>query len=66
MLDQSNYIATLDENLPVGSVVLRFTVSDNDQFGPASELGVATILGVDVAFFTVAKTGRNSGEIRSK
>jgi len=65
-LDQMNYVATLDENEPSNTTVLRFTVTDDDTVGPASEIGVATITGIGSELFTVVKTGPNSGEIRSK
>ena len=65
-LDQVAYSAIIDENESTGSLVLRFNVSDSDLFGTASEIGVATILGLDAQFFNVTVTGPNTGEIRSK
>lgn len=56
----------LDENEPTGSVVLMFTMSDADRFGPASQIGQIFILGSDAQFFNVSATGLNSGVILSK
>lgn len=65
-LDQSNYMVRLDENEPTGSVVLMFTMSDADRFGPASQIGQIFILGSDAQFFNASATGLNSGVILSK
>jgi hypothetical protein len=65
ILDQTDYIATLDENSPVGSPVLQFTITDTD-IGSASEIGQIIILGDDSQFFTTEQTGPKSGVIRSK
>ena len=66
VLNQTSYTATVDENRPPGDVIISFTVEDNDEPGPAAEIGQLVFLGGDAQFFVAEITGPNSGQIRTK
>ena len=65
-LDQTSYTGQVTENDPAPVTVVRFTVTDEDRVGPASEISSLTLQGSDARFFVAVQTGTNSGEIRTK
>lgn len=62
---RTSYVGSVPENDPAPVTVVRFTVTDEDEVGPASEIGSVTLQGSDARFFEAVKTGPNSGEIRT-
>lgn len=66
VLDRTSYTGRVDENDPAPVTVVQFTVTDEDQVGPASEISSLTLQGSDAQFFEAVQTGPNSGEIRTK
>ena len=65
VLDETTYQGTVDENTASGVVVVSFTMTDGDQFGPASELNRVILSGSDNSFFEAEITGTNTGVIRT-
>ena len=65
VLTQASYVGSVRENDPAPVTVVSFTVTDEDEVGPASEIGSVTLQGSDAQFFEALKTGPNSGEIRT-
>lgn len=65
-LDQDSYTATVNENSLPGDVVISFTVDDDDEPGPAAEIGELLFIGSDTQFFIAEITGPHTGQIRTK
>ena len=63
MLDRVAYTGSVEENAATNFTVVSFTVSDGDLIGPASQIGMAQLIGTDAALFNVFVTGPNSGVI---
>ena len=66
VLNAPSYTGEVDENRAPGDVIVSFTVTDGDQFGPASQIGRLDLLGGDADLFVAEITGSNSGVIRTK
>ena len=66
ILNQTSYVATVDENRSPGDVIVWFTVFDSDQQGPASQIGQLFLIGSNAQFFIAEITGSNNGRIRTK
>ena len=66
VLNQTVYTATVDENRAPGEVIISFTVDDDDEPGPAAEIGQLLFFGSDTQFFVAEITGPNTGQIRTK
>lgn len=66
VLNQTSYVGSVPENDPAPVTVVWFTITDEDEVGPASEIGSLTLQGSDAQFFEALKTGPYSGEIRTR
>lgn len=65
VLDETTYRGSVDENSAPGVVVVSFTMTDGDQFGPAAELNRVILSGSDDGLFEAEITGTNTGVIRT-
>ena len=66
VLNQTSYMGSVPENAPAPVTVVWFTITDEDEVGPASEIGSLTLQGSDAQFFEALRTGPYSGEIRTR
>ena len=62
-LDRPSYTASLDENTSSGTLVLNFSVTDDDPVQQAAEIGNLFLVGGDSIYFEAVITGPQTGSL---